>query len=105
VAPLASEREPFFEREALLRLRADGDDFERDEPPEERDDPLRAEPPLEREDSLAFVFEPEPLDERRLFCPPREAALLLAITHPSDREILLRIRYPRRTAITPICRG
>ena len=102
VPPLAPERELLFEREALPRLRADGDDFERAEPPEERDDPLRAGLPFEREDPLALVFDPEPLDELRLFCPPREAALLLAITHPSDREIFLRIRYPRRTAITPI---
>jgi hypothetical protein len=105
VAPLAPERELLFEREALLRLRADGDDFERDDPPDERDEPLRDEPPLERADPLALVFEPEPFDEPRLLCPPREAALLLAITHPSNRENIPPDPYPRHIRNNQICRG
>jgi hypothetical protein len=38
------------EREALLRARVEADDFERDEPPEERDEPLPDPPLAERED-------------------------------------------------------
>jgi hypothetical protein len=48
------------EREALLRLRVDAGDFERDDP-------------------LAFVFEREPLDALLLLWPLREADLLVAI--------------------------
>ena len=99
-APLVPERELLFEREALVRRRVDGDDFERDEPPDDRDEPLRDEPPLEREDPLALVFEPEPLDAPLFLCPAPEAALLLAITHPSDRETFLRIRTRAIYAIT-----
>ena len=62
-APLPLERaEPLLEREALLRLRADAGDLDRDEPPEE---PLPRAPP-ERDDPLALVLEPEPLDEPAL---------------------------------------
>ena len=67
------------EREALLRARVEADDFERDEPPEERDAPLPDPPLPEREDRLAFVFEPEPFDAELLLCPLREADLLVAI--------------------------
>jgi hypothetical protein len=86
-APLAFERELLFEREALLRLRVDAADFERDEPPEERDEPLRDGPPLEREDPLAVVFEPEPFDGLLLLRPLPEAALPLAISHPWIEDI------------------
>ena len=65
--------------EALLRLRVDADDFERDDPPEERDEPLRDPPLAERVDPLALVFEREPLDELLLLCPFREPDLLVAI--------------------------
>ena len=67
------------EREALLRARVEADDFERDEPPEERDAPLPDPPLPEREDRLAFVFEPEPLDLLPLPCLLGEADLLVAI--------------------------
>lgn len=94
-----------LEREALLRARVDADDFERDEPPEERDEPLPDPPLAEREDLLAFVFEREPLDELLLLCPLREADLLVAIrdTSRSRTRFLLRA-YPSATAITHMCR-
>jgi hypothetical protein len=56
----------------------DAEDFERDEPPEERDDALRDVPLAEREDPLAVAREPEPFD-LLLLCPLREPDLLLAI--------------------------
>ena len=74
--------EPLLAREALLRLRVEADDFERDEPPDERDergDPLRDAALPERADPLAFVFEPAPFDALLLLCPLREADLLVAI--------------------------
>jgi hypothetical protein len=58
----------------------DAEDFERDEPPEERDDALRDVPLAERDDPLAVACEPEPFD-LLLLCPLREADLLLAIPH------------------------
>jgi len=64
------------ERDALLRARVDADDFERDEPPDERDVPPLPDPPLaERE-----------LDELLLLCPLREADLLAAIRDTSPIE-------------------
>lgn len=64
------------ERDTLLRARVDADDFERDEPPDERDVPLLPDPPLaERE-----------LDELLLLCPLREADLLAAILDTSPIE-------------------
>jgi hypothetical protein len=56
----------------------DGEDFESDEPPEERDDALRDASLAEREDRLAAACEPEPFD-LLLLCPLRDADLLLAI--------------------------
>jgi hypothetical protein len=78
-----------LEREALARARVDADDFERDEPPEERDEPLPDPPLAEREDLFAVVFEREPLDELLLLCPLREADLLAAIrdTPPIEKSI------------------
>jgi hypothetical protein len=67
------------EREALLRARVEAADFERDEPPEERDAPLPDPPLPEREDRLAFAFEAEPLDVLLLLCLLAEADLLVAI--------------------------
>jgi hypothetical protein len=87
VAPFAREREPLVGREALRRLCVDGDDFDREEPPEERGERLRDEPRREREDPLASVFEPEPFDELLLRCPLLEAALPLAIPHRLSIEI------------------
>jgi len=61
-APLLEREELVFEREGLLRAPVDDADvFERDELPEERDELLRPLPV--RGDPLAFVFEPELLDE------------------------------------------
>ena len=89
LAPLPLDREePLRERELLLRARVDADDFERDEPPEERDEPLRAPPLAERDEPPVLVldaglfepevFEPELLDAL-LPCPLREVDLLVAI--------------------------
>jgi len=52
-----------LEREALARARVEADDFERDEPSVDRDEPVREAPFDEREAPLAFVFECEPSDE------------------------------------------
>ena len=68
-APLERE-EPFPEREALLRAR------------------------LVREDPLAFVFEPELLDELLLLCPLREADLLLAVLISILLEESVRVWLP-----------
>jgi len=97
--PLPLERdEPLLEREALARARVDADDFERDAPSEERVEPLREAPLDEPEDPLAFVFEPEPLDDLLLRCPLREADLLLAILFSLFVENLLRLGYPLYSA-------
>ena len=85
--------EPLLAREALLRLRAEAAGFEREAPPEARDEPLRAVRPPEREllalgpepDPFALAFEPEPFDELRLPRELRDAGLLLAISHPFRR--------------------
>jgi hypothetical protein len=72
-------------RDAELRLRADGDDFEREELAEARDEPLR----------LPCAFAPEPFDELVLLRALREVVLLLAIRHPSSsRRSLRRFAYP-----------
>jgi hypothetical protein len=109
-APLPLEpAEPLLEREALLRLRVDAllrlrveaDDFERDEPPGERDEPLRLVAPPERDDPLALGFEREPSDELLFLCPPRDADLLLAIPHPFSQRVPASFReYPSFGAIT-----
>jgi hypothetical protein len=91
----AEREEPLLEREALLRLRVDADDFERDGPPDDREEPLRDAPPPERDDPLALVLAPEPFEELLLPCRLREADLLLAIPHPSLIETsLLLARLP-----------
>jgi hypothetical protein len=86
VAPAASMG-PFALRAAVVTespvsltfaTAPDAEDFERDEPPEERDDALRDVPLAKREDPLAVACEPEPFD-LLLLCPLREADLLLAI--------------------------
>jgi hypothetical protein len=66
--------EPFAERAALLRLRAEADCGRWEPPPPDLDAPL------------GFAFEPDPLDEPLLLCPDREADLLLAIPHPFLRD-------------------
>jgi hypothetical protein len=71
----------------LLRLRVAAADFVRDEPPEERDDPLRDERAFEPVDPVGLAFDCDPFDEVLLFCLLREAALLLlAIRDPSPIE-------------------
>ena len=77
--PLLERDEALPEREALLRPRVDAEVFVRDDPPEERDEPLRDAPLAREEPLLAFVFDAERLDELLLLCPLREAGLLLAI--------------------------
>ena len=67
------------EREAPLRARVEAADFERDEPPEERDAPLPDPLLPEREDRLALAFEADPLDVLLLVCLLAEADLLVAI--------------------------
>jgi hypothetical protein len=79
------------EREALLRARVEAADFERDEPPEERDAPLPDPPLPEREERLALAFEAEPLDVLLLLCLLAEADLLVAIRDTSPIE---NIRLP-----------
>jgi hypothetical protein len=58
----------------------DAEDFERDEPPEEREASPRDVPLAEREVLLAVACEPEPFD-LLLICPLREADLPVAIPH------------------------
>jgi hypothetical protein len=100
-APIPLEREePLLGREALLRRRVDADDFEPDEPPEERDEPLLDALPPEREDPLARFFEPEPFDEPLLLCSLREADLLVAILTPPLENIRSWLGYPAVGAIT-----
>ena len=79
------------EREELLRARVEAADFERDEPPEERDVPLPDPPLPEREDRFAWAFEAEPLDVLRLLCLLAEADLLVAIR---DTPSIENIRFP-----------
>jgi hypothetical protein len=81
---LAFPREAVLEREAPLRRREDGVDFERAAPPEERDESLPDAPPPEREDALPLALELELFEEVPLPCLLPEATLLLAITHPSQ---------------------
>jgi hypothetical protein len=93
------------EREAVPRDRVDADDFERDEPPEARDEPLR-DPLAEREDPLAFGFEREPLDELPLLCPLRGADLLAAIRDiPLIQDSFLVLAVPICVRNNPYARG
>lgn len=72
--PLPLDRaEPFAERRALLRLRAEADCRWEALPPD-------------RDALLGFAFEPDPFDEPLLLCPEREADLVLAIPHPFLRD-------------------
>lgn len=82
--PLPLLREPVLEREEALPRRDDADDLERAMLPGERDEPLRDVPPPERAEAFPLTLEAEPFDERPLLCLLPEAALLLAITHPSS---------------------
>ncbi len=86
----------------LLRLRVAAADFVRDEPPEERDDPLRDERAFEPVDPVVLAFDCEPFDELLLVCLPREAVLLLlAIRDPSPIEDNPSgLGYPHGGAIT-----
>lgn len=83
-------------REALLRARVEAADFEREEPPEERDVPLPDPPLPERADRFALALEVEPLDVLLLLCLLAEADLLVAIrdTPPLETSVSPRSGVP-----------